>query len=173
MDNHKKHRQILDRGHPGQVLEYELKRRKISVKEFAEKVNEFPIIIYDILEGRKKISRAFGKLIEKELNLEIGTFFLLNELYECIQMERAKEGEEPYYHRFRKKVFADVGYDAINWDLDAEYVVNRVFKIGNAKEKNEIARLYGEDYVNRVLSTNLLKHTDRLVKRPVKRKKNK
>jgi hypothetical protein len=48
-------------------------------------------------------------------------------------------------------LFWDTEPEKINWVLQKQAVINRVFERGNEQEKKEILRFYGQDDVNKAL----------------------
>lgn len=162
-----KYKQIVKKSHPGKVLEYELNKKKIPPGNFAIHINEFPSTIYDIIDGRKKITKKMGRTFEKELGLEIGTFFLLQEYHELLQWEKIREGDEPNYLKFRTSLFADVGVERIEWTYYAKPVIHRVFTKGNEIEKEEIVKYYGSELVKQILINDLHQKADLILKQAV------
>lgn len=54
----------------------------------------------------------------------------------------------------RKALFWDIDINKIDWNKQYKAVIQRVFERGNAEEKLEIKRFYGDDVVEKVLSEN-------------------
>ena len=54
----------------------------------------------------------------------------------------------------RKALFWDTDINKIDWNKQYKAVIQRVFERGNAEEKLEIKRFYGDDVVEKVLSEN-------------------
>lgn len=54
----------------------------------------------------------------------------------------------------RKALFGDTDINKIDWNKQYKAVIQRVFERGNAEEKLEIKRFYGNDVVEKVLSEN-------------------
>lgn len=58
----------------------------------------------------------------------------------------------------RKALFWDTDINKIDWNKQYKAVIQRVFERGNAEEKLEIKRFYGDDVVEKVLSENKRQH---------------
>ena len=54
----------------------------------------------------------------------------------------------------RKALFWDTDINKIDWNKQYKAVIQRVFGRGNAEEKLEIKRFYGDDVVEKTLSEN-------------------
>ena len=57
----------------------------------------------------------------------------------------------PDRSKFRKTLFWDTDFDALDWQHNSEWIVQRVFDYGNATEIKEAIRFYGRKKIIDVL----------------------
>lgn len=136
--------------HPGIVLERELKKRALKKRPFALAIGEFPQTITAITKGKRKVTIEQGLKIDHFLGLEEGTMAMLQTWYDIKQAKHAIQ-ETPNINNLRKSLFWDTDIRNIDWQKQAPAVIERVYERGNAKEKQEILRFYGEQKVRLVL----------------------
>jgi hypothetical protein len=54
---------------------------------------------------------------------------------------------------FNRRIFWDVNYDAMDLDLRANFVIERVFERGDVEDIRQCRRYYGDEKVTQVLLT--------------------
>lgn len=145
---------ILLKGiHPGIILERELKNRKLRKGPFAMSINEYPTIISDITNGKRKMNTDLALRIEHALGFEEGFFMILQVLYDIKEIKENQSKEyRPDLSKFRKVVFWDTDINKINWADQKRAVIERIYERGNNEEKAEINRFYGKETINEILS---------------------
>ncbi|MCE6988615.1 DUF6922 domain-containing protein [Dyadobacter sp. CY323] len=138
--------------HPGFVLERELKKRSIKQRPFALSIAEHPQSFNAIIKGKRSLSTALALKIEKGLDLDEGTFVMLQAYYD-IKKEKEKQLKlTPNLMILRKSLFWDTDVDRIDWEKQAKAVIERVFERGNNDEKEEMTRFYGQAKIQSVLA---------------------
>lgn len=145
---------ILLKGiHPGIILERELKNRKLRKGPFAMSINEYPTIISDITNGKRKMNTDLALRIEHALGFEEGFFMILQVLYDIKEIKENQSKEyRPDLSKFRKVVFWDTDINKINWADQKRAIIERIYERGNDEEKAEINRFYGKETINEILS---------------------
>ena len=133
---------ILKGIHPGLYLETELKKRKISKKEFAESVNEHLQTIVSITKAKRKFTPALSLKTEDFLHLEEGFILTLQVFYEIKKTKEQLDTTKPDLTKIRPILFWDTDIDKIQWHKEKESVIKRVSERGNEQEKEEIRRFY-------------------------------
>ncbi|HPI86409.1 MAG TPA: plasmid maintenance system antidote protein [Bacteroidales bacterium] len=137
--------------HPGFYLERELRRRNLGKSKFAISVGEYPQTLVSITKGKRKMNTSLALKIEKELGLEEGYLMIL-QIYHDIEKEKMNLNlSRPDLSKIRPVLFWDTEPEKINWILQKEAVIKRVFERGNEEEKDELIRFYGIDAVNEVI----------------------
>jgi len=137
--------------HPGFYLERELRRRNLGKSKFAISVGEYPQTLVSITKGKRKMNTSLALKIEKELGLEEGYLMIL-QIYHDIEKEKMNLNlSRPDLSKIRPVLFWDTEPEKINWILQKEAVIKRVFERGNEEEKEELIRFYGIDAVNEVI----------------------
>ena len=97
------------------------------------------------------MNTALALKIETELGLEEGYLMIL-QLYHDIEEEKRRQNTEcPDLTKLRPVLFWDTKMEKINWKKQKNAVIKRVFERGNEREKKEIKRFYGKEYVNDLL----------------------
>ncbi len=138
--------------HPGILLARELNRRSIKQRPFALSIHEHPQTINAITKANRNINTALALKIDDELGFEKGTFALLQTYYD-IKIEKGRTQRKPDLSKIRKVLFWDTDFDNINWEEKYKAVIRRIFERGNELEKEVITQFYGEEKVERALST--------------------
>jgi plasmid maintenance system antidote protein VapI len=128
--------------HPGLYLETELKKRKISKKEFAESVHEHLQTIVSITKAKRKFTPALSLKTEDFLHLEEGFILTLQVFYEIKKTKEQLDTTKPDLTKIRPILFWDTDIDKIQWHKEKESVIKRVSERGNEQEKEEIRRFY-------------------------------
>lgn len=137
--------------HPGMILERELKKRNLKKGPFALLLNEYPQTLNAITKGKRGLTPSLSLKIDRALDLEEGTMFLLQAYYE-IKKEKQKIQFEnsPNLSIIRKILFWDTDINKIEWQLHYKYVIQRIFERGNDEEKAEILRFYGDEKIKEI-----------------------
>lgn len=138
--------------HPGFYLDRELKQRNLRKGRFAISVQEYPQTLVAITKGKRKMNTALALKIEKALELEEGMLMVLQAYFDIKEEKKIQDTGHPDLSKLRPVLFWDTEPEKINWMLQKQAVINRVFERGNDEEKNEILRFYGPDEVNKVLN---------------------
>ena len=128
--------------HPGYFLENELKKRKISKKEFAESVNEHLQTIVSITKAKRKFTPELSIKTDVFLHLDEGFILTLQAFYEIKKLKEELNIQKPDLTKIRPVLFWDTDMTQINWQKQKESVLKRVMERGNIQEKEEINRFY-------------------------------
>jgi plasmid maintenance system antidote protein VapI len=128
--------------HPGYFLENELKKRKISKKEFAESVNEHLQTIVSITKAKRKFTPELSIKTDDFLHLDEGFILTLQAFYEIKKLKEELNIQKPDLTKIRPVLFWDTDLNQINWQKQKESVLKRVIERGNNQEKEEIFRFY-------------------------------
>jgi plasmid maintenance system antidote protein VapI len=145
--------------HPGIILERELKKRELHQRPFALSIGEHPQTLNAITKGKRKLNTALALKIEEKLGLEEGTLALLQAYFD-IKEEKAKLKQiTPNLSILRKSLFWDTDINKIDWSKQYRAVIQRIFERGNAIEKEEIIRFYGQDKIQKALIRKDLPYT--------------
>lgn len=144
---------ILKGLHPGIVLQNELKKKNLARGRFAISISEFPQTISAIINGRRGMNTPLSLKIEQALGMEEGYFMTLQVFYDIKQEKRRLvKNDHPDLSRIRPVLFWDTSIEKIEWQLQKEAIIKRVFGYGNEEEKEEISRFYGADMITQVLN---------------------
>lgn len=138
--------------HPGIILERELKKRSIKQRPFALSIAEHPQSLNAIIKGKRSLSTALALKIEMGLDLDEGTFVMLQAYYDIKKEKEKQANHTPNLTILRKSLFWDTNISRIDWEKQAKAVIERVFERGNMDEKKEITRFYGKGKIERVLA---------------------
>ena len=133
---------ILKGIHPGLYLETELKKRKISKKEFAESVQEHLQTIVSITKAKRKFTPELSIKTDAFLQLDEGFILTLQAFYEIKKLKEVLNNQKPDLTKIRPVLFWDTDLNQINWQKQKESVLKRVIERGNNQEKEEIFRFY-------------------------------
>jgi plasmid maintenance system antidote protein VapI len=137
--------------HPGIILERELKKRSLRQRPFALSIAEHPQSFNAIVKGKRSLNTALALKIEKRLDLDEGTFVMLQAYYDIKKEKEKQANQTPDLTILRKSLFWDTDISRIDWEKQAKAVIERVFERGNEDEKGEIARFYGQTKIQSVL----------------------
>jgi plasmid maintenance system antidote protein VapI len=140
--------------HPGFILARELKQRNLRKVSFARSLQEFPQTLVAITKGKRKMNTTLALKLEKAFDLEEGYFMILQVYYDIEANKRKENTSLPNLTKLRPILFWDTEIKKINWQKQKNAVIKRVFERGNAIEKKEIVKFYGEKTVNEVLAMN-------------------
>ena len=138
--------------HPGIILDRELKKRRLSKKQFAESIHEFPQTLGAITKGKRRVNPSLSVRLGEKLGIDESYFMILQTYYD-IEQEKRKQRKDlhPDLSKIRAVVFWDTDMDKIDWIKYKPSVIKRVFERGNEQEKQEIIRFYGKADVSKVL----------------------
>lgn len=137
--------------HPGIIIERELKKRSIKQRPFAISIAEHPQSFNAIIKGRRSLSTALALRIEKRLDLDEGTFVILQAYYDIKKEKEKQANQTPNLTILRKSLFWDTDISRIDWEKQSKAVIERVFERGDRDEKEEITRYYGKAKVEAIL----------------------
>lgn len=137
--------------HPGIILERELQKRGLKKRPFALAVGAYPQTFNEITKGRRNIPIPLALKIEKELQLEEGTIVILQSYYGISKEKEKAINHTPNLSIIRKSLFWDADINEIQWQKQYQAVIQRVSDRGNEEEKNEIARFYGKELIDKAL----------------------
>jgi plasmid maintenance system antidote protein VapI len=138
--------------HPGIILDRELKKRRLSKKQFAKSIDEFPQTLGAITKGKRRINPSLSVRIGEKLRIDESYFMILQAYYDIEQEKRKQQkGHHPDLSKIRPVVFWDTNTDKMDWIKYKPSIIKRVFERGNEQEKQEIVRFYGKDEVSRIL----------------------
>ena len=144
--------------HPGFILNRELQKRAVKPSHFALLLGTHRQIISALIKGKRGFSISLSLKVDKALDVEEGSFALLQTFYDIEQVKKQGETSKPDLKCLRKVLFWDTDINKINWQKQYRAVIRRVFERGNQKEQNEIKRFYGAEKVKEVLSGNILRN---------------
>ncbi len=137
--------------HPGKILLRELNKRAIKQRPFALSLCEHPQTFNAITKGKRGISTSLALKIERELNLEEGTFVILQAWYDIRKIKQMEMQVTPNLSVLNKSLFWDTDINRIDWQRQYRAVIQRVFERGNELEKNEISRFYGAEKIKKAV----------------------
>jgi len=144
---------ILRGIHPGFFLEHVLRERKLPKVQFAQSIGEHPQTLVAIMKGKRKMNVPLSLKIEQVLVLEEGLLMQLQVFYEIKEeKQRLSQAISPDLSKIRSILFWDTVLEKIDWQRQKRAVIRRVFERGNASEKAEIKRFYGQEVTSAVLS---------------------
>lgn len=144
---------ILKGLHPGFFLEYELKKKKLSKRQFAISIAEHPQTIGAITNGKRDVNTPLSLKAEQALGLEEGFLMMLQTFYDIkLEKEKNRDKGKPNLDLIRPMLFWDVKFEKIDWDQHKEFIIERIFKRGNKEEQKEIQKFYGKHVVSTILS---------------------
>ncbi len=138
--------------HPGIILDRELKKRRLSKKQFAKLIDEFPQTLGAITKGKRRINPSLSLRIGKKLDIDESYFMILQTYYDIEQEKRKRRKDiHPDLSKIRAVVFWDTDIDKIDWIKYKSSIIKRIFQRGNEQEKQEITRFYGKEDVSAIL----------------------
>lgn len=144
---------ILKGLHPGFFLEHELSKKKLSKRQFAISLSEHPQTIGTITKGKRDMNTALSLKAEKALGLEEGFLMMLQTFYDIkIEKDKQREKRTPNMELIRPVLFWDTAIDKLDWNLNKEFIVQRIFERGDEKEQKELLNFYGKQIVATILS---------------------
>lgn len=137
--------------HPGLILDRELKKRNLKKGSFALSLPEYPQTIVAIIKGRRLLTTEVSLKIDRALDLEEGTMYLLQAHYsinEEIKKERAIY--RPDLSLLRKSLFWDTDIEKLDWQKQYKTIIKRIFERGDDQEKKVILDFYGSEKIKEV-----------------------
>lgn len=144
---------ILKGVHPGFFLANELRKRKIPRGQLALKIGEYPQVIGDIANGKRRLSPRIALKLDDALGKEEGFFMLLQAWHDIAEEKRQhQENTKPDLTLLRSGIFWDTDMNSIDWDRQHRAVIQRIFERGNEEEKEEITRFYGAEKIQSTLA---------------------
>lgn len=142
---------ILKGVHPGKLIERELLKLKISKRQFALSIDEYPQTLGAIIKGTRNMNVDLSLKIEEKLGLDEG-FLMTLQVFHDIKKAKRDDNYKPDLSKFRKGIFWDTTYEKIDWKLMKRSIIHRVFSYGNETEQKEITNFYGKKEVDEMLS---------------------
>ena len=142
---------ILKGVHPGKFIERELLKSKISKRQFALSINEYPQTLGAIIKGTRNMNVDLSLKIEEKLELEEG-FLMTLQVFHDIKKAKRDVNYKPDLSKLNKITFWDTTFEKIDWRLMKISVIKRIFSYGNKDEQEEIIRFYGKNEVDKILS---------------------
>ncbi|MBP6978633.1 MAG: plasmid maintenance system antidote protein [Bacteroidales bacterium] len=137
--------------HPGLYLERELTRHNLRKGRFAISIQEYPQTLVSIIKGKRRMNTALALKIEEAMGLEEGFLMTLQVFYDIENEKKKQHSGKPDLSKIRLVLFWDTELEGINWILQKNAVIKRVFERGNDEEKSEMLRYYGKDTIETVL----------------------
>ena len=138
--------------HPGIILERELKQRHLRKGPFAISLKDYPQTLVSITKGKRRMNINLALKIEKALGIEEGFFMTLQVFYDIKELKNKQPKLHPNLTKLRRVLFWDTKMESIDWEIQKNAIIKRVFERGNAIEKREMIRFYGQESVNNVLN---------------------
>lgn len=139
--------------HPGIILERELKQRHLRKGPFAISLKDYPQTLVSITKGKRRMNINLALKIEKALGIEEGFFMTLQVFYDIKELKNKQPKLHPNLTKLRRVLFWDTKMESIDWEIQKNAIIKRVFERGNEIEKREMIRFYGQESVNNVLNT--------------------
>lgn len=139
--------------HPGIILERELKQRHLRKGPFAISLKDYPQTLVSITKGKRRMNINLALKIEKALGIEEGFFMTLQVFYDIKELKNKQPKLHPNLTKLRRVLFWDTKMESIDWEIQKNAIIKRVFERGNEIEKGEMIRFYGQESVNNVLIT--------------------
>ncbi len=134
---------ILKGTHPGRVIEYDIKKSRISQHALATGVGVSKQMINAIISGRRDLSVELALRIECELGYEEGFLAQLQSLFDIEKVKREWSKEQyKTAPNIRRNLFWDYNFDNMDWGRYRKAVIHRVLTRGSEEEQREIARYY-------------------------------
>ncbi|MBO4614903.1 MAG: helix-turn-helix domain-containing protein [Bacteroidales bacterium] len=137
----------------GAILDRIRTKEHLSQRELASRSGIPYQRINDFIANRRRISPENSLRLEKALGIDFQCFFYQAQTNYDIYMatKQLLELPSPSRSKFRKTLFWDTDYDALNWQHNCEWIIQRVFDYGNETEIKETIRFYGREKVIGVL----------------------
>ena len=130
----------------GAVLDRIRKKEHLTQRELASR-SEIPYQrINDFIANRRRISPENSLKLERALGVDHQCFFYqIQTNYEIfVATSRLSKQSLPDKSNFRKALFWDTDFEALDWQRNSEWIIQRVFEYGNESEIEETIRHYGK-----------------------------
>lgn len=130
--------------HPGKIIGMELKKRNISQRDLAERIDVHYQTLNAVIKGKRSLTVEMSVKLDDFLGYEDGFLNMLQGYYD-VQQYHAKKVSETVsgIPDVRRILFWDTDFDCINWGKNKNFVISRILERGNEDEKREIAKYYG------------------------------
>jgi len=139
--------------HPGAILGRELKKKKLKQNTFADIISLPAQTLNAIIKGTRKMTPEVAFRIDHALGFEESTMGILQALYDTkLVKQKIANENHPDLSKIRRILFWDTDFNQIDWVLQANAVIRRVWERGNEDEKKEMERFYGTDKVKAVIT---------------------
>jgi len=138
--------------HPGLILERELKQRHLAKGPFALSLEEYPQTLVSITKGKRRMNTNLALKIEKALGIDEGYFMTLQVFFDIKELKKKQYKLHPDFTKLRRVLFWDTKMESIDWEMQKNAVIKRVFERGNEIEKKEIILFYGQENVKDILN---------------------
>lgn len=128
---------------PGKIIAYELKKRNLSQREIARKLNLHSQTLNAVIKNRRDLTIEMALKLEKEFNMQEGellflqTFYAIHKYKEHNSLENKKE-----HPNIRRVLFWDTDYKKLDWEKQKDFIIKRVRERGNKEEIAEIDKYY-------------------------------
>ncbi|MDR1880900.1 MAG: helix-turn-helix domain-containing protein [Tannerellaceae bacterium] len=139
----------------GAILKRILQKEHLSQKEIAEKLAIYPQRINDLISGKQRFTIELSFRLEKALSIPtLGYFYRIQANHEIYRHQDEQERKyTPDLSKINKTLFWETpSLDAINWQKNGNWVIQRTFEYGDQQEIEEIIRYYGHEKVSEVLN---------------------
>lgn len=140
--------------HPGLFLEHELKQRNLHKSPFALSLEEYPQTLVSITKGKRRMNTNLALKIENALGIDEGFFMTLQIFHDIKELKKRQNKRYPDFSRLRRALFWETSMENIDWEMQKNAIIKRVYERGNEIEKNEIVQFYGIESINEVLKMN-------------------
>jgi antitoxin HigA-1 len=144
---------LLKGVHPGKIIERELLKSKISKRQFAISVDEYPQTLGAIIKGKRSMNIDLSLKIEEKLHFDEGFLMTLQVFYD-IKQSKIDSNYKPDLSKLNKITFWDTTFDKIDWKLMKISIIKRVLEYGSQKELEEITNFYGKKEVDKIKIVN-------------------
>ena len=115
---------ILKGIHPGFFLANELRKKNIGRGQFALGINEYPQVIGDIANGKRRLTPRIALKLDHALGKEEGFFMLLQAWYDIMEEKRSQQpNPTPDLTRLRAGIFWDTDINRIDWTKQYRAVI--------------------------------------------------
>ncbi|MBQ4285374.1 MAG: helix-turn-helix domain-containing protein [Bacteroidales bacterium] len=129
---------------PGAIITHSLKRKNLSQRDLANRLNIHFQTVSAIVTGKRDIPEHLTFKLDKALGFEEG-FFLLIQAYHKIRKHYGINSETASLPRpsIRPVVFWDIDIERLDWITNKDFIIERVMQRGNKEEKESIRQYYG------------------------------
>lgn len=130
--------------HPGKIIGMELKKRSISQRDLAERIDVHYQTLNAVIKGKRNLTVEMSVKIDSFLGYEDGFLNMLQGYYN-VQQYHIRQAPEKVsgIPNIRRILFWDTDFDGIDWGRNKKFVITRILERGNEDEKRKIAKYYG------------------------------